>query len=98
MILVAHSFWLHDFWHPLRGLGYQFWSGIAGSFVLGGGIWVGALATLRKHNCHARWCWRIGRHPVDGTGFVVCRKHHPDDKPTVEEIHRMHHAARRADR
>lgn len=67
-------------------LGYNFWSGIAGSFILGGGIWVGAITALRHRNCHVRGCWRIGRHPVEGTSFVVCRKHHPDDSPTAEQI------------
>jgi hypothetical protein len=52
---------------------YNFWSGV-GSDVseitlvgLGYGLW-------RKHACHTRHCWRIGRHMVDGTPW--CNKHH----------------------
>ena len=32
---------------------------------------------LRRLNCHASGCWRIGIHHVVGTPFVTCRKHHP---------------------
>lgn len=71
--------------HPLHGDGYQFWSGVAGDLpqiaALG---WL--YAFLRKHNCHAKGCWRIGRHVVRGTPYITCRKHHPDGKPTVAQI------------
>ena len=62
---------------------------------------IGALAAgyalLRKHNCHVKGCWRIGRHPVDGTHFITCLHHHPRDAPpTHDEVlqaheHRMSH-------
>jgi hypothetical protein len=43
--------------------------------VMGGSL----MATyLRHHNCHETWCWRLGKHPIEGTPYVVCRKHHPD--------------------
>lgn len=64
------SWW---FFHPLSGLGYQFWSGIGSDLseitLLGmvAGWWF-------HHNCHERGCWKIG-HP-DQTGKVVCRRHH----------------------
>ena len=45
---------------------------------------------LRKHNCHVHRCWRIGRQAVEGTTFVVCRKHHTKGKPTAEHIHQVH--------
>lgn len=60
------------------------WMGLLG-FV--GIIW----STLRKHNCHVRWCPRIGRFPVEGTVFTVCRRHHPDghvDHADVLAAHR----------
>lgn len=56
----------------VSGYWYAFWSGFAGDIAL--------LATpivlLRKHNCHVRPCWRIGRHPVEGVpGRFTCRRH-----------------------
>jgi len=66
----------------VSGYWYGFWSGFAGCLPM-----FGAWYTLaRKHNCHARGCMRVGRHAVEGTTYVVCRKHHPDDHKTAEEI------------
>jgi hypothetical protein len=73
-------------WHDPDG--YNFISGPLADITLLGG----AYAILRHHNCHAKGCWRIGRHPVDGTGYVVCRKHHPNPKPTAEQIYAEHAA------
>lgn len=67
-------------WHDPDG--YNFISGPLADITLLGG----AYAILRHHNCHAKGCWRIGRHQVAGTTFVVCRKHHPDPTPTAEHI------------
>ena len=50
-------------------------------------VWV----LLRKHNCHADRCMRIGRFPVEGTPYVVCRHHHPDGSVTADDIRRRHH-------
>lgn len=92
--LVAASFWLHDIFHPLRGLGYQFWSGIAGSFVLGGGVWVGLLTYLRKHNCHQHRCWRLAWHPDPTSGHPVCKKHHPHDPANLPPMRDPREGAR----
>ena len=52
---------------------YLFWSGIAGD------IWLTVPFVLyRKHNCHVRRCWRIGKFPLSDTPYVVCGRHHPD--------------------
>jgi hypothetical protein len=73
-------------WHDPDG--YAFLSGpLADITLLGGGY-----ALLRHHNCHAKGCWRIGRYRVDGTGYVVCRRHHPHPRPTAAQI-RSEHAA-----
>ncbi len=66
--------------------GYNFISGPLADITLIGG----AYALLRHHNCHVTGCWRLGGHPVEGTGYSVCRKHHPHGHPTVEDIHRAH--------
>lgn len=93
MLVSANVFdWLYHTltftWHD--PFGYNFISGPLADITLLGG----AYAILRRHNCHARGCLRIGRHPVDGTSYLVCRKHHPDDSPTAQEIHAAHAAFR----
>lgn len=66
------------FWHPLHGDGYQFWSGIAGSFLTSLPSWlIAALLFLRHRNCHVRGCWRISWHTHPDHGHLVCKRHHP---------------------
>jgi hypothetical protein len=70
--------------------GYNFVSGPLPNITL----IAAAVALMRHHNCHARGCWRLGRHPVDGTRYIVCRHHHPNaGAPSAEEIHAAHAAA-----
>lgn len=78
MLLSLFSGW---FWHPLtNGPGYNFWSGIAGSFVsswlpnpsvlLVGFLW------LRHHNCHVDGCKSV-RTSIDPLVHApACRRHH----------------------
>lgn len=77
----------------VSGPWYGFWSGF-GSDIAEFGLLYGLYVLVRKHNCHARGCLRIGLHHVDGTPYVVCRKHHPLHKgskaATAEEIADMH--------
>jgi hypothetical protein len=76
MLAIAHSFWLHDIWHPLNGNGYQFWSGIGSD--LSEIVLIGALvAWWRRHNCARHGCWRLSFHPHPEHDVPVCRKHHP---------------------
>lgn len=77
-------------WHDPDG--YNFISGPLADITLLGG----AYAILRRHNCHVKGCPRIGRHPVDGTGYVVCRKHHPDESPSAEQVLAAHAEHKRA--
>jgi hypothetical protein len=56
---------------------YGFWSGF-GSDISEGAIAFGLYTGLRKVNCHARMCWRIGHHPLEGTPYHLCKRHHPD--------------------
>ena len=73
---------------------YLFWSGFGANF--GELAIVGALlAVVRRHNCHAKGCWRIARAPVDGTPWRTCWRHHPDGKPTHTRILALHRRARR---
>jgi len=61
---------------------YGFWSGIGGD----GALLAAPAILARRHNCHVRGCPRLGRHPVAGTDFTVCRRHHPDDHPTAADV------------
>lgn len=70
---------------------YDFWSGFGsdlGEIAIVGGL----ISICRRHNCHTKSCWRIGRHQVAGTTYIVCRRHHPDGKPTHHHILAAHRA------
>ena len=59
---------------------YNFWSGFGsdlGEVTLISAVGVGVYTGVRKVNCHTKGCWRIGRHPLEGTPYVLCRHHHP---------------------
>jgi hypothetical protein len=91
VLVSAVSGWLWDAlrwtWHDPDG--YNFVSGPLADITLLGG----AYAILRHHNCHVKGCWRIARHPVAGTEHIVCRKHHPHQSPTAEQVLAEHAAA-----
>lgn len=69
-----------------NGVWYLFWSGIFFVLVLFIGQAANVAVTYRKHNCHVHGCWRMGRHPVEGTAYVVCRRHHPDGHVTAGHV------------
>lgn len=72
------------------GAWYLWWSGIVGDLALLGAIGAG----FKIVNCHAAGCWRFGFHPVSGTPYKTCRKHHPHGGNTVEHIHAVHEASK----
>lgn len=64
------------FFHPLYGDGYQFWSGIAGSFLTSLPGWLVAGAMFLRHkNCHVKGCYRPG-HIDPAVHAPACKKHH----------------------
>lgn len=65
--MIGHLLGLDD----AGGHWYLFWSGFGADIP----ILFGVLALLRKHNCHTRGCWRLGRHPGPD-GATRCRRHH----------------------
>jgi hypothetical protein len=74
----------------LSGPWYGFWSGFGsdlGELAIVGGL----VAVARRHNCHVHHCWRVGRHPVEGTTFVVCRRHDPSGTVTADDVRRRYH-------
>ena len=81
---LAHVLGLDD----ASGRFYAFWSGF-GSDLSELALVAALVAVVRKHTCHVRRCWRIGHHPLDGTPWTVCRRHHPDlpnKAPTREDL------------
>jgi hypothetical protein len=85
----------------------NFWSGFGsdlGEATLISAVIIGVYTGVRKVNCHAKGCWRIGHHPLEGTPYILCRHHHPDvpnGGATHEHIlkeHRLHKAAVEAER
>lgn len=75
------------------GHSYLFWSGV-GADITELAIVGGLIHMARSANCHVHGCWRIGGHPVEGTPYKVCRKHHPDiaDHVTLEHVQHAHAA------
>ncbi len=78
---LAHILGLDD----LSGPWYGWWSG-AGSDLSEVAIIGGMASIVRRHNCHAHRCWRVGRLPIEGQPWTVCRKHHPNGAPTAADI------------
>ena len=59
---------------------YNFWSGFGsdlGEATLITAVGVGVYTGVRKVNCHTKGCWRIGHHVLEGTPYILCRRHHP---------------------
>ena len=81
---------------------YNFWSGFGsdlGEATLVSAVGVGVYTGVRKVNCYTKGCWRIGRHPLDGTPYILCRHHHPDvpsQGASHEHILQQHEAFKRA--
>lgn len=74
---------------------YNFWSGFFSCvtiFTAAGAITVHSIVSYRHKNCEVHRCWRLGRHTT-AAGHYVCRKHHPDDKLTAENVLGAHNAA-----
>jgi hypothetical protein len=69
---------------------YGFFSGF-GSDLSELALLAGVGGLLRRYNCHVHGCWRVGRHPVEGTPFTVCRHHHPDGHVTAADVRKRYH-------
>lgn len=75
----------------MAGMWYGFWSGF-GSVIVPPILTSAPIVfvLLRKHNCHVKRCWRLGRHsmthPVTGAALIVCRPHHVDDHVLADDL------------
>jgi hypothetical protein len=104
--VVRHWLALHTgTLHGGPDLYYNFWSGFGsdlGEATLVTAVGIGVYTGVRKVNCHTKGCWRIGRHPLDGTPYILCRHHHPDVPNTgasyehILEQHRKYKEAKEA--
>jgi hypothetical protein len=66
--------------HGGPDLYYNFWSGFGsdlGEATLISAVGIGVYTGVRKVNCHTKGCWRIGHHALEGTPYILCRRHHP---------------------
>lgn len=75
----------------VSGRWYGWWSG-AGSDIGEVAIIGGLASMVRQHNCEVRRCPRLGRHRT-AAGHRVCRKHHPDDHLTADQVREQHETA-----
>lgn len=90
MSWLAHVLGLDNGSGPI----YLAWSGPGadlGEFAIVGGLF----AAYKKHTCHVdspRFCWRPGVHPVPGTAFKTCARHHPTvpNRISAEHIAEAH--------
>ena|SRR5579859_504691 len=74
---------------------YNFWSGVAGSFLVN--LMVFTLLFYYHHTCQDHpLCFRWGKYPAADGMFKLCWKHHPDmgQRPHREMIRRMHEASK----
>lgn len=71
------------------GIAYLFWSGFGSDLP----IFAALGAVYWHHTCHVDGCWWIGRRKVPGTDHIVCRRHHPLDAPTHQQVLDDHAAA-----
>jgi hypothetical protein len=103
---IRHWFALHTgTLHGGPDLYYNFWSGFGsdlGEATLISAVGIGVYTGARKVNCHTKGCWRIGHHALEGTPYILCRRHHPG-VPTegasheyILEQHRKYEKAKEA--
>ncbi|HEY6493312.1 MAG TPA: hypothetical protein VIZ43_08575 [Trebonia sp.] len=71
---------------------YLFWSG-AGSDISELAVVGAVLGGWHRLNCHVKGCPRIGRQRLDGTTWVVCRRHHPAGAPSHQDVIGAHEKA-----
>jgi hypothetical protein len=84
-----HPWWPHLFSFPraLDPISWLWLSTRGYAFTSSGlqlTIPAGLLVYMRRHNCHARRCWRLGRRTHGD--LLLCHKHHPKPQPNADDI------------
>jgi len=77
-----------------QGSYYGFWSGF-GSDIGEVTILAAVVGMWRKHACHTKGCWRIGKHTVDGTPW--CTRHHQAARAAVPQVNVAAEVAKQLD-
>lgn len=92
---IAHWLWVHTGTGNEPGSYYGFWSGFGsdiGELTIVTAIFTSIAHAARVNNCEVHRCWRLGRHST-AAGHKVCRRHHPDDTLTAEQVVTAHNEA-----
>lgn len=101
IVLICWGLWYHGMDH---GIGIDTQTSLEYAYFSGFGAWLSStlglssiVAAVVLHlNCHAPQCPRVGRYPIAGGQYKVCRRHHPD--PEIREgraiLAHMHHKHR----
>lgn len=100
-MITANVFHWFGYWTGIAnesGKGYGFWSGIGSCLT-----YLAALSlAYRKLNCHTAGCPWLAHHKVEGTPYVICKRHlknlhemngnqnMPSKRPTIKEIHAVY--------
>lgn len=71
------------------GAWYLFWSGSGANFTRFTLLLTGPVVLWRRYNCEVAGCHRLGRHKT-AAEHMVCRKHHPEDHLTAEQVAEHH--------
>lgn len=106
LLVLIFAAWACELWWPQirnevfviagtrreSGGWYGLWSGLAGGLQIFQWAALGAFVYWHR-TCHVQACLRIGRHPVAGTSWVVCRRHSPTGAPTHQDVLQAHEEA-----
>lgn len=85
---ISHFFGIDDPSGPF----YLSWSGWV-SDLTEIAIFGGLVQWYRSRQCHVDGCHHFGSHHVNGTPFVTCKKHHPNQGVTHKDILDAHRRA-----
>lgn len=101
----AMANWEHGFAHLLgidtqQSQFYDFVSGV-GPMIVTVLMGAGVIYSVVQHiNCHVTGCLRVGKYPLAGGEYKVCRRHHPEDairtgRDVLAFIHEQHQRHKR---
>lgn len=94
MPLILH--WAYTFLGVNGSAPYGTFFGDFGSDIGELALFGGIMGMLRQHNCEVRGCLRLGRHTTSA-GHKVCRKHHPDEHLTAQDVIDAHNLCEKLD-
>jgi hypothetical protein len=74
---------------------YNFWSGFGNIFERILELSFIGYLLFHRHNCHVRTCLRMGKYSLEGTPYMLCKKHHPEvpQEVTIEHVKDVYESA-----